>query len=119
MSGPDFERMSRDEVVAWFDTSEDVSPLLSAVEPVADGVVSPATDGPMAMISIRLPVAMVEELDGLADAQQARRSDVIREALASYIRERTAPVGPDDAQQALEVLRKVVAGRFDNQAEAA
>ena len=73
----------------------------------------------MAMISIRLPVPMVEEFDGLADAQQARRSDVIREALASYIRERTAPVGPDDAQQALEVLRKVVAGRFGNQAEAA
>jgi metal-responsive CopG/Arc/MetJ family transcriptional regulator len=62
---------------------------------------------------------MVEELDGLADVQQARRSDVIREALASYVRERTAPVGPDDAQQALEVLRKVVAGRFGNRAEAA
>ncbi|WP_460492105.1 ribbon-helix-helix domain-containing protein [Dactylosporangium cerinum] len=45
------------------------------------------------MISIRPPVAMVEELDGLADAQQARRSDVIREALAFYVRERTAPVG--------------------------
>ncbi|GAA3246627.1 ribbon-helix-helix protein, CopG family [Dactylosporangium siamense] len=119
MSGPDFERMSKDEVVAWFDASDDVSPLLSAVAPVEDGVVSPAVDGPMAMISIRLPVAMVEELDGLADAQQARRSDVIREALTSYIRERTAPVGPDDAQQALEVLRKVVAGRFGNQAEAA
>jgi predicted transcriptional regulator len=119
MSGPDFERMSKDEVVAWFDASDDVSPLLSTVESVADGVVSPAADGPMAMISIRLPVAMVEELDGLADVQQARRSDVIREALASYIRERTAPVGPDDAEQALEVLRKVVAGRFGNQAEAA
>ncbi|WP_344405547.1 ribbon-helix-helix domain-containing protein [Dactylosporangium fulvum] len=119
MSGPDFERMSKDEVVAWFDASDDVSPLLSAVAPVSDGVVSPAVDGPMAMISIRLSVAMVEELDGLAEVQQARRSDVIREALVSYIRERTAPVGPDDAVQALEVLRKVVAGRFGNQAEAA
>lgn len=119
MSGPDFERMSKDEVVAWFNSSEDVSPLLSAVAPVSDGVTSPAADGPMAMISIRLPVAMVEELDSLADVQQVRRSDVIREALASYIRQRTAPVGPDDAQQALEVLRKVVAGRFGRQAEAA
>jgi predicted transcriptional regulator len=119
MSGPDFERMSKDEVVAWFDTSDDVSPLLSAAAPVSDGVVSPAADGPMAMISIRLPAAMVEELDALADVQRARRSDIIREALASHIKERTAPVGPDDAQQALEVLRKVVAGRFGNQAEAA
>ncbi|WP_327009771.1 ribbon-helix-helix domain-containing protein [Dactylosporangium sp. NBC_01737] len=73
----------------------------------------------MALISVRLPVAMVDELDSLADVQHARRSDVIREALASYIRERTAPVGPDDAQQALEVLRKVVAGQFGNDAEAA
>jgi hypothetical protein len=111
--------MSKDEVVAWFDASDDVSPLLSTVEPVVDGVVSPAADGPMVMSSIWLPVSMVEELDGLADVQQARRSDVIREALASYSRQRTVPVGPDDAQQALEVLRKVVAGRFGNQAEAA
>jgi predicted transcriptional regulator len=111
--------MSKDEVVAWFDASDDVSPLLSAVAPVSEGVTSPAADGPMAMISIRLPVSMVDELDSLADVQHVRRSDVIREALASYVRERTAPVGPDDAQQALEVLRKVVAGRFGNQAEAA
>ena len=58
---------------------------------------------------------MVEKLGGLADVQQAWRSDVIREALASYVRERTAPVGPDDAQQALEVLRDVVADRFGDQ----
>jgi Arc/MetJ-type ribon-helix-helix transcriptional regulator len=111
--------MSKDEIIAWFDSSEDVSPLLSAVTPVSDGVTSPVADGPMALISIRLPVAMVDELDGLTDGQHTRRSDVIREALASYIRERTAPVGPDDAEQALEVLRKVVAGRFGNRAEAA
>ncbi|MER7282041.1 ribbon-helix-helix protein, CopG family [Dactylosporangium sp. NPDC000244] len=119
MSGPDFERMSKDEVVAWFNTSEDVSPLLSAVTPVSDEVASPAVDGPMALISIRLPVAMVDELESLADIERTRRSDIIRDALASYIKERTAPVGPDDAQQALEVLRKVVAGRFGSQAEAA
>ncbi|GAA1577455.1 hypothetical protein GCM10009827_119080 [Dactylosporangium maewongense] len=58
-------------------------------------------------------------MDGLADVQQACRSDVMREALASYIRERTAPAGLDDVQRALEVLRKVVAGRYGNQAEAA
>jgi len=48
-----------------------------------------------------------------------RRSDVIRAALTSHIRERTAAVGLDDAEQALEVLRKVVAGRFGGRAEAA
>ena len=119
VSGPDFERMSKNEVVVWFDSAEDISPLLSAVEPVSDVVASPATDAPMALISIRLPVAMVDELDSLADVQRVRRSDIVRDALASYVRERTAPVGPDDAEQALEVLRKVIAGRFGNQAEAA
>src|SRR5205085_10445658 len=105
-----FERMSRDEIVAWFDSAEDISPLLSGLTPVSEAVVSPATDGPMAMISIRVPVALVDELDSLADAQHTRRSDVIREALSSFVREQTAPVGPDDAEQALEVLRKVGAG---------
>jgi predicted transcriptional regulator len=119
VSGPDFEQMSKDEVVAWFNAAEDVSPLLSAVTPVSDEVASPATDGPMALISIRLPVAMVDELDSFADMGHTRRSDIIRDALASYIKDRTAPVGPDDAEQALEVLRKVVAGRFGSQAEAA
>lgn len=118
MSGPDFERMSKDEIVDWFDSSGDVSPLLSTVVPTTDGVASPA-DGPMALISIRLPVAMVDELNGLAELGQVRRSDVIREALASYIKKQNALVGPDDARQALEVLRKVVAGRFGNQPEAA
>ncbi|WP_426505589.1 ribbon-helix-helix protein, CopG family [Dactylosporangium sp. McL0621] len=119
MSDPDFDRMSKDEIVAWFNAAEDVSPLLAAATPVSDEVASPVTDGPMALISIRLPVAMVDELDSLADLAHTRRSDIIRNALASYIKDRTAPVGPDDAQQALEVLRKVVAGRFGSQAEAA
>jgi hypothetical protein len=35
VSGPDFERMFKDEVV-WFDSSEDISPLLSAVAPVSE-----------------------------------------------------------------------------------
>ncbi|MEV4140916.1 ribbon-helix-helix domain-containing protein [Dactylosporangium sp. NPDC049742] len=93
--------------------------LPTAPPPAIHGRGRHARTSPDKFTGIRLPVAMVEELDGLADAQHARRSDVIREALAGYVRERTAPVGPDDAQQALEVLRKVVAGRFGNQAEAA
>jgi metal-responsive CopG/Arc/MetJ family transcriptional regulator len=73
----------------------------------------------MAMISIRLPVAMVDQLDSLADVQRERRSDIIREALAAFIKERTTPVRRDEAQQALEVLRKVVADRLGGHAEAA
>jgi len=65
----------------------------------------------MALVSIRIPVAMVDELDNLADLQGVRRSEVIRTALSAYIRERTSPVGRDEAEQALDILRKLVATR--------
>jgi Arc/MetJ-type ribon-helix-helix transcriptional regulator len=40
-----------------------------------------------------------------------RRSEVIREALVSFVASRTAPVGRDEAERALDVLRRVVADR--------
>jgi metal-responsive CopG/Arc/MetJ family transcriptional regulator len=42
---------------------------------------------------------------------RSRRSDVIREALSTYVAEKTAPVGRDEAERALGVLRRVVADR--------
>lgn len=119
MSGPDFDRMPKDDVVSWFDASDDISPVLATLMPVSEQVVRPATDGPMALISIRLPVAMVEEFDSLADLQRVRRSDVIREALSAYIAAQNAQVRPDEAERALDVLRRVVAGRLGKPAEAA
>jgi hypothetical protein len=43
VSGPDFERMSKDVVDAWFDSFEDISPLPSVVGPVSDAVACPAS----------------------------------------------------------------------------
>nr|MDT0657281.1 ribbon-helix-helix domain-containing protein [Micromonospora sp. DSM 115978] len=71
------------------------------------------------LASIRLPVGMIEQIDSLADLQGVRRSDLIRAALADYIGERTSPVGRDEAEHALDVLRRVVSNRPDPRADAA
>lgn len=119
MSSPDFERMTKDEVIAWFDAADDISPVLKSMVPATEPVIRPANDMPMMLASIRLPVAMVEQLDSLADLDGVRRSDVIREALAAYLAERTSPVGRDEAERALDVLRRIVADRTAPHAEAA
>jgi predicted DNA-binding protein len=119
VSGPDFEHMTKDEIIAWFETTEDISPLLATMTPATEAVQRQSTDGPMMLVSIRLPVAVVERLDSVADLQGVRRSDVIREALAAYLDERAAPVGRDEAERALEVLRRVVADRTEVRPEAA
>jgi metal-responsive CopG/Arc/MetJ family transcriptional regulator len=73
----------------------------------------------MAMVSIRLPVPLVEQLDALAGQAGARRSDVVREALARYVADQTAQVGRGEAEWALEVLRRVIVARTPGVAEAA
>jgi predicted DNA-binding protein len=119
VSKPDFDRVSKDEIITWFDTADDISPILTSMAAATEPVARPTTETPMALASIRLPVAMVEQLDSLADLQGVRRSDVIREALAAYITERTAPVGRDEAEHALEVLRKIVTSRTEQHPKAA
>lgn len=119
MSGPDFSGMTRDEVLAWFDGADDISPVIATMDPATEPVSSPAGDGPMMLASIRLPVAMVEQLDSFADLDGVRRSDVIREALGAYLRDRTSPVGRDEAEHALDVLRRIVDGRTEPRAQAA
>jgi hypothetical protein len=54
----------------------------------------------MTLASIRLPVVLVERLDNLADMQGVRRSDVIRDALAAYVVDKTSSVGRDEAEHA-------------------
>ncbi len=119
MSSPDFDRMTKDEVLAWVDTAEDISPVLASMIPATQPVGRATTDTPMVLASIRLPVVMVEQLDSLADLQGVRRSDIIRDALTAYIAERTLPVGRDEAEHALDVLRRIVANRTDRRADAA
>jgi len=106
VSEPDFDRMSKDEVITWFQNTDSLAPVIRSMTAVpATGAVPEA---PMMLVSIRLPVALVEQLDRIAVESVTRRSDVIREALTGYVAARTAPVGQHEAEQALDVLRRIV-----------
>jgi predicted DNA-binding protein len=114
VSGPDFDAMTKEQVIAWFRSTKDLSPLLASMTPAEEPAGRPP-EVPMMLASIRLPVVLVDQLDHLADALGVRRSDVIRDALAAYVVEKTSPVGRDEAERALEVLRRIIASR-DNAA---
>lgn len=47
LSTPDFDRMTKDEVIAWFDAAGDISPLLAGMDPASEPVARAATDAPM------------------------------------------------------------------------
>ena len=111
MSGPDFERMTKAEIITWFTSADDISPVVSSMSPATTTHSRPESGIPMMLASIRLPVTLVEQLDNLADLLGVRRSELIREALAGYVKEKTTPVGRDEAEHALDVLRRVVKSR--------
>jgi predicted DNA-binding protein len=119
MTTPDFERMTKDDVIAWFDRTDDISPALASMSPATEPATRRSPEIPMMLASIRLPVILVEQLDSLADLHGVRRSEVIREALAAYVAERTSPVGRDEAEHALDVLRRIVNGRAGGRSDAA
>jgi predicted DNA-binding protein len=104
---PNLDRMSNDEAVAWFNTTDSLAPAIRTMAPATDPT-GPAPEVPMMLASIRLPVRLVEQLDQLAAQDSTRRSDVIREALIRYVTFRAGPVARDEAEYALDVLRRVV-----------
>lgn len=78
MSAPDSEQMTKDEVIAWFKNTDNISPALESMTPATEPAARPSPDVPMVLASIRLPIMLVEQFDSLADMQGVRRSDVIR-----------------------------------------
>jgi Arc/MetJ-type ribon-helix-helix transcriptional regulator len=118
VSSPDFEKMTKQEIVAWFESADSIASMVASVSPATEPV-APSTGVPMMLASIRLPVVLIDQIDGIAASQGIRRSDVIREALVSYVASRTSPVGRDEAERALDVLRRVVADRTGHHPEAA
>jgi predicted transcriptional regulator len=111
VSNPDFDSMTKDEVIAWFRTADTLAPVIRSMTPSAEAAADPVPEIPMMLASIRIPVRVVDEVDRLADEDGVRRSDVIREALGRYIMMRRSPVSSDEAQHALDVLRRVVTAR--------
>jgi predicted DNA-binding protein len=118
MTDPDLDRLSNDEAVTWFHTTESLAPAVRSMVPATDPS-GPAPDVPMMLASIRLPVRVVEKLDQLANADGVRRSDIIREALVRYVEYRSEPVVRDEAEHALDVLRRIVALRIGTATDAA
>jgi predicted transcriptional regulator len=110
VSLPDFEKMTKREIIAWFESADSIAPLVATMAPATEPV-APSTGVPMMLASIRLPVVLVDQLDAIAEHDGTKRSEVIREALVSYVESRTAPVARDEAERALDVLRRVVADR--------
>jgi predicted transcriptional regulator len=111
VSEPEFDSMTKDEVIAWFRTTDTLTPIIRSMTPSAEPAADPVPEIPMMLASIRVPVPVVEEVDRLADEDGVRRSDIIREALGRYIMMRRSPVSPDEARHALDVLRRVVTAR--------
>jgi predicted DNA-binding protein len=111
MTDRDLDHMSKDEAVAWFNTADSLSPAIRSMTPATEPPPNPAPDMPMMLASIRLPLPLIERLDAIANQQGTRRSDVIREALTRYVAEQTTPVSRDEAEHALDVLRRIVASR--------
>ncbi|WP_199853116.1 ribbon-helix-helix domain-containing protein [Plantactinospora sp. BC1] len=118
MTEPNFDQMTKDEVIAWFQNTESLAPVIRSMTEAPASAAVPET--PMMLVSIRLPVALVGQLDHLADQAGTRRSDIIRDALTRYITARTTPVSQDEAEHALDVLRRIVTLRTtESQADAA
>ena len=109
MSLPDFDHMTKEEIIEWFDTTDDLAELLKTMEPSTVPVEPPGPDGFPLLLSVRLPIPLVEKVEAIAEAQGVSRSEIIREALVAYVAERTSPVSRDEARHALDVLSRVVA----------
>jgi|RhiMetdeSRZDD1v2_1073273.scaffolds.fasta_scaffold233461_3 predicted transcriptional regulator len=119
MKEPDFAGMTKDEIVAWFRSAESLAPVMEAMRPSTDPAPGTPPDAPMMLVSIRVPVSLMGELDDLGRLHGIRRSEVIREALTEYVHERKRPVDRDDAEHALDVLRRVVATHREGHTDAA
>jgi hypothetical protein len=84
--GPDFDRMSKDEVIAWLDPPVDAGAPARSPEP--DLETRRASDVPMTPVNVWLPAPMLRELDRVAGVRNAQRADVIRQALSSHLAQR-------------------------------
>ena len=109
MSLPDFDQMTKEEIIEWFDTTDDLAELLKTMEPSTEPVEPLGPDGIPFLLSVRVSLPLIEKVEAIADARGVSRSEIIREALAAYVAEKTAPVSRDEARHALDVLSRVVA----------
>jgi predicted DNA-binding protein len=112
---PDFDRMTKDEILDWCESTDDVTPLFAGMQPATEEIRRPPGP-PMLLASIRLPVEMVDRIDEYAQNDGVTLSDFVRDAIAAYIADRAKDVSRDEAEQALAVISRIVherTGRAD------
>jgi predicted transcriptional regulator len=124
VSAPDFEKMSKAEIVTWFSTAPESSvvEVLRAAHEVDDPPAATRPDDgsiPLMLTSIRLPVELVRSLDAVAAVEGVNRSEAIRLAIAEFVRQRTGEVSPSEAERALDVIRRVVGEHVNSRRDAA
>ena len=82
--------MSRDELVAYFDAGGDISDLLRTATTGPDLGPPPIPDTiPMIVTGVRLPTAVVHQLDQLAGNDKGGRSGLIRRAIDEFLERHT------------------------------
>jgi hypothetical protein len=83
---PDPRKMSRDELVAYFDAGGDISDLLRDAGPGPNLGPAPAPETvPMIVTGVRLPSDVLRRLDRLAGNDKGGRSGLIRQAVDEFL----------------------------------
>ncbi len=82
----DPRKMSRDELVAYFESGGDISELLQGAVRGSDlGPAPDPADVPMIVTGVRLSSATVQRLDALAGNDKGGRSGLIRRAIDEFL----------------------------------
>ena len=85
----DPRKMSREELVAYFDRGGDISELLRGAAPGPDLGPAPEPEAvPMIVTGVRLSSATVRRLDELAGNDRGGRSGLIRQAIDEFLARR-------------------------------
>jgi predicted transcriptional regulator len=116
---PNFQAMTKEQIVAWFRSACTLAPIMATMTPSTEPPAAARPETPMMLISIRLPVDLVTDLDEIGRRHGTRRSETIRTALTEYVREQTDSVESDEGEHALDVLRRIVAQHRSSQIDAA
>ena len=87
LSRAELERLSPDQLIAYIETGGDWTDGAGSHPPKGPrpADLPSVSDLPMQVTSIRLPVAMIEELDKRAGRDRDGRSGIVRDAVADWL----------------------------------
>ena len=92
------------EPADWLDGADLTEVIRSGEEPRRQPG-RPDSRVPMQMLNVRVPMALVDALDGVAGEDGRSRSELVREAVEEYVARRGAAVNEAEAEHALHEAR--------------